>query len=197
MGGNIESLPPYEHAGRSYPQGRIVYGSATTRKPEAAFVGMLEGQGHQPPVLLDTSWLLVGQADETMHVIPARNARGWTLMVADPRQAVRLLRDAQAAGAGSARLFEGTNVQDKPTADELLGDAMFLKDNETAASHIDGQIATILAETGLRREELVSVPVPFRQLDFAPVFRAVTPGIPIGLSLTAREFAHLTRTGRR
>lgn len=188
MGGNIESLPPYENAGKSYPQGRIVYGSGV-RKPDQAFVGMLAAQGYQKPVVIDTSWLLVGHADETMHVIPARTKHGWTLMVADPRQAVRLLREAQAAGAGKARLFEGTNVPTKPTVDELLADPKFLAENETAAKQIDGQIATILAETGLRRSELVPVPVPFRQLDFAPVFRAVTPGIPNGLSLTAREFA--------
>jgi protein-arginine deiminase len=188
MGGNIESLPPYVHAGKSYPQGRIVYGSGV-RKPDQAFVGMLAGQGYQPPVVIDTSWLLVGHADETMHVIPSRNKHGWTLMVADPREAVRLLREARAAGAGGARLFEGTNVPSKPTVDELLADSEFLAQNETAARHIDGQIATLLAETGLRRDELVSVPVPFRQLDFAPVFRAVTPGIPNGLSLTPRDFA--------
>ncbi|MBM7790918.1 protein-arginine deiminase family protein [Tenggerimyces flavus] len=188
MGGNIESLPPYSHAGKSYPQGRIVYGSGV-RKPDHAFVGMLAAQGYQKPVVIDTSWLLVGHADETMHVVPARTKHGWTLMVADPRQAVRLLRSAQAAGAGKARLFEGTNVSDQPTVDSLLADAKFLAENELAAKQIDKQIARILAETGLRRSDLVSVPVPFRQLDFAPVFRAVTPGIPNGLSLTPREFA--------
>jgi protein-arginine deiminase len=186
--GNIESLPPY----RGYPQGRLVYGtspSGDSLAPDPDFIRMLVAQGQQPPVVLDTSWLLVGHADETMHVVRADNARGWTLMVADPRLAERLLRQAQARGAGSARLFAGTAAEHQPTVDELLGDPSLLADNEAAAGHIDAQVRVMLAESGLRPDELVRVPVLFERHDDVPLFMALTPGIPNGLSLTARDFA--------
>ncbi|MGN9907848.1 protein-arginine deiminase family protein [Phytohabitans sp. LJ34] len=186
--GNIESLPPY----RGFPQGRLVYGTSPgggELAPDPDFIRMLVAQGQQPPVVLDTSWLLVGHADETMHVVRATNERGWTLMVADPRLAERLLRQAHAHGAGSARLFAGTNAKRQPTVAELLDDPSFLAHNEAAAGHIDKQVAVMLAETGLRPDEMVRVPVLFEQINDLPLFVALTPGIPNGLSLTARDFA--------
>ncbi|ONI84106.1 hypothetical protein ALI144C_15515 [Actinosynnema sp. ALI-1.44] len=181
--GNIESLPPY----RGFPQGRLVHGTGfdNVLKPDKAFITMLTAQGQQPPVVIDTSWLIVGHADETMHVIRADNARGWTLMVADPRLAERLLREVPQ----DTRLLADTGASAKPTAGELLGDPAFLGDNEQAARHIDNQVGVMLAETGLRADELVRVPVLFRKYAEVPLFYAWTPGIPNGLSLTDRLFA--------
>jgi protein-arginine deiminase len=112
------------------------------------------GQGLQPPVVLDTDWLLVGHVDETTHVVRGDNQGGWTLMVADPRIAARLLRQAQAAGAGGIRLFPGYR-----TVEGLVGDEAVMSANDRAASHIDAQLDTMLAATGLRRSEIVRVPV--------------------------------------
>ncbi|GAB3905251.1 hypothetical protein GCM10029964_100220 [Kibdelosporangium lantanae] len=153
-------MPPYA----GYPQGRVVYGTAfdNERKPDPAFVRMITSQGAQPAIAVDTSWLAVGHADETMHVVRANNARGWTLMVADPRLAARI----------------------RPITDPELADQ-----NETAARHIDDQMRIMLAETGLRPDELVRVPVRFKLLHDFPFFVAETTGIPNGISLTARSFA--------
>lgn len=184
MGGNIESLPPYA----GYPHGRIVYGSGS-RHPDAAFLKLVIGQGFQVPAVVDTSWLMVGHADETTHVVRADNARGWSLAVADPRLAVGLLRDAQRKGAGKARLFADTNSSSKPTIDEVLADSKGLADNEAAAEHVDDQLEILLKATGLAPGELVRLPVLFeRQKDFG-LLRAVTPGLVNGLSLTGRDFA--------
>lgn len=176
--GNIESLPPY----RGYPRGRLVYGSDPSGRltPDPAFIGLLTSQDQQPPVVIDTSWLLVGHADETTHVVRASNARGWTLMVADPRLAVSTLR---ASGAGAAR-FTGRLTA---SVDEVLADDQLMADNEEAAAHIDDQIAVLLAETGLRADELVRVPVLFTKQP--GLFVAATPGIPNGLSVDAQTFA--------
>jgi protein-arginine deiminase len=182
--GNIESVPPYA----GYPQGRMVYGGGELA-PEPSFLRLLTGQGQQPPIEIDTSWLMVGHADETVHVVRADNERGWTLMVADPRLAEQELRDAQAAGAGGARLFEGTAAPHQPTVDEVLANQKLLADNETAAGHIDGQITVLLGETGLRADELVRVPVLFHKPEQAPGFVAATPGIVNGVSLDARRLA--------
>ncbi|MDX6278957.1 MAG: protein-arginine deiminase [Kribbellaceae bacterium] len=184
MGGNIESLPPYA----GYPHGRIVYGSGS-RHPDPAFITMVTSQGYQPPVVIDTSWLMVGHADETTHVVRADNARGWTLAVADPRLAVELLRDAQRKGAGKARLFADTHSASKPTVDQVLADPAWMADNAAAAGHIDDQLEILLKATGLRPGELVRLPVLFeKQKDFG-LLRAVTPGLVNGLSLTGRDFA--------
>jgi protein-arginine deiminase len=181
--GNVESLPPYA----GHPQGRLVYGTGQTRRPDPAFVRLLTGmgQGLQPPVVLDTDWLLVGHVDETMHVVRADNESGWTLMVADPRMAARLLRQAQAAGAGGTRLFPGSR-----TVEGLVGDEAVMSANDRAAAHIDAQLDTMLAATGLRRSEIVRAPVLFGagEVDTS-LLKAYTPGVVNGLSLTAREFA--------
>lgn len=182
MGGNIETLPPYV----GYPQGRIVYG-AGARKPDPAFIRMLTGQGFQPPVVVDTSWLHVGHTDETTHVVRTDNARGWTLAVADPRLAVRVLRDAQRLGAG--RLFADTRSPRKPTVSEVLTDTRLMTQNEAAARHIDSQLAILLAATGLRPDELVRLPVFFEADRETGGLRALTPDVVNGLSITRRDFA--------
>lgn len=178
--GNIESLPPY----RGYPQGRLVYGTDPDGpfRPDPAFIGLLEAQGEQPPVVVDTSWLLVGHADETMHVVRADNSRGWTLMVADPRLAL-----AELAAARGTEFFAGT--PNARPVDTLLADPTFLADNAEAASHIDAQVAIMLRETGLRAEDLVRVPVLFQKPPEAGLFMAYSPGIPNGISFDERTFA--------
>jgi protein-arginine deiminase len=182
--GNIESLPPY----RGYPDGRLVYGSdpGGALTPDPAFIGLLTSQGQQPPVVVDTSWLMVGHADETTHVVKARNARGWTIMVADPRLALATLRTAQAHGHGAARF---TSARANSTIDEVLADQKALADNEEAARHIDDQLSVLLAEAGLRQDELVRVPVLFTKPPKLGLFVAATPGIPNGLSIDAHTFA--------
>jgi protein-arginine deiminase len=184
MGGNIEALPPYD----GYPHGRVVYGSGA-RRPDAGFITMVAGQGFQRPVVVDTSWLMVGHADETTHVVRADNARGWTLTVADPRLAVELLRKAHQEGAGRAQLFADTNAKKKPAVDQVLANSKQLEDNEAAAQHIDDQLAILLKATGLKPSELVRLPVLFERVMGYGLLRAMTPGLVNGLSLTGRDFA--------
>jgi protein-arginine deiminase len=207
--GNLEALPPYSTPTGSYPRGRVVWGSTEKRRPDGRFTRMLWAQGAQPPLVVDTSWLAVGHADETFHVVGAPNARGWTLMIADPRLAVQLLRDAKASGAGGARMFIGKRRFDfatlslrkeTRTVNQILTNRALLARNAQAAGHIDRQLETLLRETGLRPDELVRVPVLFdnEPIDLSVVrggpptgerqFYAYSPGIPNGLSLTPTRF---------
>ncbi|RJQ70521.1 hypothetical protein D5S17_29195 [Pseudonocardiaceae bacterium YIM PH 21723] len=149
--GNLESLPPYP----GHPLGRPFYGSAK-REVDPVFQTLLKSQYDSPPVIIDTDWLAVGHVDETLHVIPAANRLGWTLMVADPRLAVKLLRGADQ----DARLHSDTSTPGR-TVRENLADPVFLANNEEAAGHIDRQLAIMLRETGLRDSDLVRVPVLF------------------------------------
>ncbi|WP_272952576.1 protein-arginine deiminase family protein [Kribbella amoyensis] len=150
---------------------------------------MVSEQGYQPPVRIDTSWLLVGHVDETVHVVRADNERGWTLAVADPRSAVRLLEDAHRKGAGSVRLFADTNAPRKPTVDEILADSKRLTANAEAARHIDDQVRILLRATGLRSSDLVRLPVFFEKQEQLGGLRALTPDVVNGVSLTERQFA--------
>lgn len=154
---------------------------------------MVEAQGTQPAITIDTSWLLVGHVDETVHVVRAATARGWTLAVAAPRQAVELLRHARRAGEGGQRMFADTSAERTPTADALLADDGFLAGNEEAARRIDDQIAVLLRETGLSRDDLVRVPVLYAMASVAPGEPegavAYSPSLANGLSLTARDYA--------
>ncbi|ANZ40974.1 hypothetical protein BBK82_38320 [Lentzea guizhouensis] len=174
--GNYESLPPY----RGHELGRPLYGSTPDRRPDPTFTTLI-GSQYAEPVVIDTSWLVVGHSDETVHVIPARNARGWTLMVADPRLAVDVLRQATKDGHGGAVLFDGTAEPVKPTIDAALADPKFLEQNDTAARHIDTQLAVLLRETGLTTSDLVRVPVLFEQYTWEQL---------------ATETAALTESGR-
>ncbi|TJZ49480.1 hypothetical protein FCH28_24560 [Streptomyces piniterrae] len=187
--GNFESLPPY----RGFPHGRVVYGSSAGRRPDPSFVRMLRAQGQQPPVELDTSWLVVGHADETVHVVRADNACGWTLAVSDPRLALDLLRRAQRAGEGGQRLFAGTEADLRPTVDELLRTEAARGDNADAARHLDGQLKVLLRATGLRPREIVRLPVLYTRVEVGDGLPrrqwALSPALANGLSLTARDFA--------
>lgn len=73
--------------------------------------------------------------------------------------------------------------------DEVLADQKLMADNEEAARHIDDQLAVLLAETGLRADELVRVPVLFTKPAELGLFIAATPGIANGLSIDAHTFA--------
>ncbi|WP_171171943.1 protein-arginine deiminase family protein [Streptomyces sp. I05A-00742] len=198
--GNIEKLPPYP--GR--PQGRILYGSAPERRPDPSFVTLLRSQGRQEPLALDTSWLLVGHVDETVHVVRADTARGWTLAFSDPRLAMDLMRRAQRSGQGGQRLFADTDAALKPTVDQVLRHERTTGENEEAARRIDGQLAVLLRATGLRKDELVGLPVLYVKEDAGNGKRrhmALSPALANGLSLTARDFAppapHGPRVGGR
>lgn len=187
--GNVESLPPYP----GHPRGRVVYGATARRHPDRSFTTMPRAQGAQPPVVLDTSWLLVGHVDETVHVVRADNARGWTLAVADPRLALRLLRQARDAGEGGQRLLAGTVAREKPTVGAFLAHQERTGYDEEAARHIDGQLAVLARETGLRSAEIVRLPVLYAEVEPGDGARggavAFSPSLVNGLSLTARDYA--------
>ncbi|MDT3399737.1 protein-arginine deiminase family protein [Streptomyces sp. B1866] len=186
--GNVESVPPFP----GHPQGRILYGATPRRHPDRSFTALLAAQGAQSPVVLDTSWLLVGHVDETVHVVRADNPRGWTLAVADPRLAVRLLERVRDAGGGGRRLFDSAADEDRLTVDQYLAYDRESGSNADAARHIDGQLRVLLRATGLRESDLVRLPVLYAKAgdDTRPEgLLAYSPAVVNGLSLTARDFA--------
>ncbi|MFG3498805.1 protein-arginine deiminase domain-containing protein [Streptomyces sp. NPDC047928] len=165
--GNLETIPPYEHGGRSFPAGRIIMGERkdTGAKPAKAMRTLLAAQGMQDPLLLDTSWLHVGHVDEFVQFLPANTPRGWRVAIADPEAGLRLLRDAKAQGHGGTRMFSVKGAlgipAPKETIDQVLASRKLRDDNAMAARRIEANLAILQRETGVTDAEVVRVPALF------------------------------------
>ncbi|MEU3892261.1 protein-arginine deiminase domain-containing protein [Streptomyces sp. NPDC029041] len=162
--GNLETIPPYAHGGRSFPAGRIIMGERkdSGARPSKVMRTLLRSQGLQDPLLLDTSWLAVGHVDEFVQFLPADTARGWRIGVADPQAGLRLLRDAKRDGHGRTKMFSVRGRSDSPapkeTIDQALASRHLVADNEMAARRIAADLEILKRETGVTDEEIVRVP---------------------------------------
>ncbi|MFI8219624.1 protein-arginine deiminase domain-containing protein [Streptomyces sp. NPDC085932] len=162
--GNLETIPPYTHNGRSYPAGRIIMGERkdSGARPSKVMRTMLASQGMQDPLLLDTSWLGVGHVDEFVQFLPADTPRGWRLGVADPEAGLRLLREAQRDGHGKTKMFSVPGRSDSPapkeTIDQALASRHLVADNQMAARRIAANLEVLKRETGVTDGEIVRVP---------------------------------------
>jgi protein-arginine deiminase len=168
--GNFGTLPPYTWQGRRYPVGRVVYGGTGGKEsPDATFTRMLEAQGYQQPIAVDTSWLGVGHIDEFLSFVPARNDRGWVAVVADPDLGRKLLEDLVDKGQGGEPLVRGIAPQDttKPglTVAGALRDPSLTRGTEIARKGIDSALRTLREEAGLTERHIVRVPALFEKLD--------------------------------
>lgn len=164
--GNLEAVPPYQHAGKSYPVGRVIYGDAGDGvAPHEDWVNFFAAQQVQAPIVLDTSWLAIGHVDEFVQFIPANNARGWTIAVKDVDAALALLRKASAEGHGKVNAMSRADAP-KRSIDEVLADAHWLQLNEQARRKIALNIEILKAETGVQDDEIVRVPGLFSESDF-------------------------------
>ncbi len=162
--GNLETIPPYTHAGRRYPAGRIIMGQRpeARQRPSAQMLTMLRSQGVQDPLLLDTGWLDVGHVDEFVQFLPANTPRGWRIGVADPELGLALLRNAQRAGHGRAKMFHGLRRGQRiPTIEAMLANRSFQAANALAARKIKANLAVLKRETGVTDQEITRVPALF------------------------------------
>jgi protein-arginine deiminase len=162
--GNLETIPPHTHGGRSFPAGRIIMGERkdSGARPSKVMRTLLRSQGLQDPLLLDTSWLAVGHVDEFVQFLPADTARGWRIGVADPQAGLKLLRDAARDGHGRTKMFSVPGHGDSPapreTIDQALASRHLVADNETAARRIAANLEILKRATGVTDEEIVRVP---------------------------------------
>ncbi|HEY3446636.1 MAG TPA: protein-arginine deiminase family protein [Myxococcales bacterium] len=186
--GNLETVPPYSWNGRSYPLGRTYRGSVPTWHPDSSVTTMFESQQVQPPLYVDTSFLLVGHVDETVTFLKANNSRGWTIAIADPTLAKTMLEAEETAGHGSAVLFAGMYWPDNwgytpadITITDLLNDTAVMSASATAAAGIADQVAKLKMETGITDAEILHFPILFQNLNGSAV--AYMVGTANGISL--------------
>jgi protein-arginine deiminase len=182
--GNLETIPPHEHGGLSFPAGRVVRGGVPAFHPDTSFDLMIDSQGWQEVLYLDTSWLAVGHVDESLSFSSAPNARGWVVLHADAGLGWSMLEDESAAGNGNVPMFVGTSAQ--VTINQVLGDPDLANANAWAVAEIADQLSSLKAATGLGDDEILAVASTFEDTGYGLL--AHVPGMVNGISLTTSAF---------
>jgi protein-arginine deiminase len=192
--GNTETIPPFTLDGKTWPLGRILKGEAGSIRGDQGMIKMLDSQGVQSPLFIDTGWLLVGHVDETVSFLKTDNARGWVMLANDATMAINLFQELQTQGAGRAPVFEGEYWMDdygRPynaatTVSEILQDADVMGASADAVIEVADQVDVIKAATGLTDEDIVSVPFTHWHYDGASI--AHQPGMVNGIVVNDRQF---------
>jgi protein-arginine deiminase len=165
--GNTETIPPFSLNGVHYPLGRSFRGSTSTYFTDPNFTKMMEAQKIQPPVYVDTSWLLVGHVDETVSFLKANTPRGWVLLANDPIMAKQMLEAEVAKGNGDVQMFVGKQtynaagtamVSATRTINQVLADTEVMNESAISAVKVDGHVAKITEETGIEASDIIRVP---------------------------------------
>lgn len=189
--GNLETIPPYTHAGVEWANGRVVRGRTNTFYPDTAFDTMIDAQDEQNVLAVDTSWLLVAHIDETISFIKASTPRGWVMLAADPTLAVSFFQQLEQAGYGNVDMFVGKTWSGGASAQisvsETLDDTDVMNESAWAATQVEDQVTTIKGATGLVDSEIVTVPFLFEQSSgYSGAFQ---PGTVNGIYLSDTVFA--------
>ncbi|MBS2013812.1 MAG: protein-arginine deiminase [Deltaproteobacteria bacterium] len=188
--GNFETIPPYTNGGESFPLGRVLRGNIASYYPDKTFLKMIEAQRVQPPVYVDTSWLLVGHVDETLSFVKAGTPRGWVLLVNDATAAKSMLEAQSAAGNGGLPMFVGkfwdSRTPAQVTIDQVLADTEVMQASAEAAVEVDAQLAILKAATGLTDAEIIRI--PYLHMPYSRGSVAYQPGMVNGLYLSDTHF---------
>jgi protein-arginine deiminase len=190
--GNLETVPPYSWSGQSFPLGRVIRGQTSTVYPDEMFTAMMEAQKVQPPIYVDTSWLVVGHIDETVSFVKASNARGWVMLVNDAAMAKDMFQARSDAGQGNTPLHVGKfwgvsgDAPAQVTIDEVLSDTDVMAASAEAAVEVAAQVAKIKQETGLTDAEIIKVPFLHETLNGSSV--AYQPGMVNGIYISDTHF---------
>lgn len=168
--GNVETIPPYSHNGKSYPAGRVILGRQFNQDPK--ILPFFQAQETQDPLKLDTDWLAVGHVDEFLQFLPADNERGWVLIADDPAKGLALLEKAVADGHGSERAFsrpsfsyDGGQCVPKLSIGQVLALKNFTDANKLAAERINANLEILKRETGITDKEIFRLPATFYDQD--------------------------------
>jgi protein-arginine deiminase len=190
--GNTETIPPYSYKGIDYPLGRSYRGSVPSFYPDESFSMMMEAQLQQPPVYVDTSWLLVGHVDETATFLPTPlSERGWTIGINDPQLAWQMLEEEAEAGNGNVDMFVGKEWQGGANAEisinAVLNNGQLAAELTESTAEVEGQYLTLQEAIGIADSELVRIPYIHEKQSGYSV--ALQPGTANGILLDSQNFA--------
>jgi protein-arginine deiminase len=152
--GNLEvSVPTAAHE-----HGRVIYGR--NRLTGGSFhpdvIGFLTAQHAQPPVWIDTSWLLIKHTDEIVAFLPGKDGRG-VILVPDPTEGLRLLGDQASAEPQAGRRREANARIARAIEAMLVGDEKAPRAGVAGDSGATG----LLDLLGLDESRVVRLPVAF------------------------------------
>jgi protein-arginine deiminase len=173
--GNLEVSPPVTVHGRHYPFGRIVFGGReygdygeATRQMMPEIRRFLHAQKVQAPIEIYTDWLTVGHVDEIVGFVPARNEKGFQVILASPRKAKGVLDRLISEGHGDALMFEGLRRGDPVTGGaaaigvaELWSDLVFWEANDTFQASMDLNREMLIMELEIGEADVIELPVLF------------------------------------
>lgn len=192
--GNTETIPPFTVGGESFPMGRILRGSVASFAPDPVMTKLLESQAVQPPIYVDTSWLLVAHVDETISFLKAPTPRGWVLLLNDPTLARSMLQAEADKGNGAVRMFIGKSWYDDnynpypatATISQVLANTNVMGESARSAVEVDAQLEILKAATGIREDEIIRVPFLHKSEYGASV--AYQPGVVNGYVAGDKDF---------
>jgi protein-arginine deiminase len=159
--GNLEATPPHvDGRRRRFPYGRILTGRQGGLAMHPDVLKFLEAQGLQwPPIVVDTSWLMIGHVDEVVQFVPAKNEAGFRVLLPSPRAARKVLDAAIGKGLGGVAVFEGTD--DATTVGELRRSVAASDENRRIDDRIEAVEKHLALELNLEKADFVHLPVLF------------------------------------
>ncbi|XP_043917757.1 protein-arginine deiminase type-2 [Protopterus annectens] len=165
--GNLEVSPPVTVNGKHYPLGRILIGScfptSSGRRMANVVRDFLYAQQVQPPIELYSDWLVVGHVDEFMTFVPAKDQKGFRLLLTSPAACYKLFREKMEQGHGDAVMFEGLKTKKKKkTITEILSDKFLENFNAYVQQCIDWNRDLLKQELGLSEDDIIDIPVIFK-----------------------------------
>ena len=157
--GNLEVSPPTA----AHPRGRVIHGrnrvTGTSFHPDA--VRFLAAQGAQPPVWIDTSWLLIKHVDEIVSFLPGPDGAG-VILVPDPELGLRLLGDDPRLAQPVVERRREANRRITREIDEMLhGDRDAADALPRAGDADEAARGGLLELLGLDASRVVRLPVAF------------------------------------
>jgi len=156
--GNLEVSGPTA----AHPRGRVIHGRnrQTGEGFHPGVVAFLTAQRAQPPVWIDTAWLLIKHVDEIVAFLPGRDGRG-AILVPDPEEGLRLMAVAKdAAGPVAEHVREANERIAQRISGMLSGSGGAGLSGAAAGGDGDGA-AGLLALLGLDESRVIRLPVAF------------------------------------
>ncbi|CBN53902.1 MULTISPECIES: protein-arginine deiminase family protein [Kamptonema] len=160
--GNLEVTPPLA----GYPMGRVYYGNSGTATLNPEVVDFIKAQQVQgPPVDIDTSWLLIRNADEIISFIP-NNSGQPLLMVVSPEAGVKLLEELAKKGYNDAIVNRDLSTQ--TTVRAALNNKSLIQHNlYLQQEKINPLLSKLKKEFQLTDDRIIQVPAMFGYSGYA------------------------------
>lgn len=159
--GNLEVTPPHTGPeGQRFRYGRILTGKQNELAMHPQALAFLQSQAIQwPPIVVDTSWLMIGHVDEVVNFVPAKTATGFKVLLPSPQAARDMLDRLIADGRGELPVFEGT--RDATTVRKLRETFGASEENQAIDKTVAGIREQLQRELSLDEDAFVMLPVLF------------------------------------